>query len=152
MGGPSAKQFVFRDPNKDVTPKADYAGFDVDGPESRRRSVYRYLFRTLPDPFMDAMDCADPSQLTAKRNESVTAVQALAMWNNRFTVRYSRHFADRVAPAGDVAAQVALAYELALGRPPTAEESQVLTGYAVKHGMANACRLILNSNEFLFVD
>ena len=25
-------------------------------------------------------------------------------------------------------------------------------GYAARHGLANACRLILNSNEFVFID
>ena len=42
----------------------DYAGFDVDSPGDRRLSIYRFVFRTLPDPFMDAMDCPDASQLT----------------------------------------------------------------------------------------
>src|SRR5436190_2183164 len=89
MGGPSVKQCIFLDPEVGLTPKADYGNFDVDSAPSRRRSIYRYLFRTLPDPFMDAMDCPDASQLTAKRNVSVTPLQALAMLNNRFVVRYA---------------------------------------------------------------
>jgi len=28
----------------------------------------------------------------------------------------------------------------------------VLTAYAAEHGLENAARLVLNSNEFLFVD
>ena len=31
-------------------------------PAARRRSVYRFVFRTLPDPFLDALDCPDASQ------------------------------------------------------------------------------------------
>ena len=152
MGGPSVKQMVFADPDVDLTPKADYAGFDVDSAESRRRSIYRYIFRTMPDPFMDVMDCADASQLTAKRNVSVTPLQALAMLNNRFVVRYAEHLAEVVAPAGATAAQIERVYELTLSRRPTVDESSVLTEYAAKFGMPNACRVILNSNEFLFVD
>ena len=37
-------------------------------------------------------------------------------------------------------------------RPATAEERAILTEIAAKHGLASACRLILNTNEFLFVD
>jgi hypothetical protein len=101
---------------------------------------------------MDSMDCADASQLTPTRNASVTALQALAMLNNRFIVRQSEHFATRAASlGGTLPEQVAAAYELALGRRPTEKESTALAAYAEKHGLANVCRLILNSNEFMFV-
>lgn len=151
MGGPSVKQFI-QGAGIHVTPKVDYENFDVDSPESFRRSVYRFLFRTLPDPFMDSMDCADASQLTPARNTSVTALQALAMLNNRFVVRQSEHFAARAASLGGALnEQIAAAYELALGRRPTEKESAALIVYAERHGLANVCRLILNSNEFMFV-
>ncbi len=150
MGGPSVKHFV-QGPGIHVTPKVDYLAFDVDSPGSRRRSVYRFLFRTLPDPFMDALDCPDASQFAPVRSTSVTALQALAMLNDRFMVRQSEHFAARVASAGDLRAQVGQAFLLALGRPPTEKESAALASYAARHGMANACRLLLNSNEFMFI-
>lgn len=151
MGRPSVKQFI-ESPGIHVTVNVDYQNFDVDSPASFRRSVYRFLFRTLPDPFMDSMDCADASQLTPTRNASVTALQALAMLNNRFIVRQSEHFAARAAALGGaLPEQIAAAYELALGRRPTEKESAALTIYAEKHGLANVCRLILNSNEFMFV-
>jgi len=151
LGGPSVKQFI-ESPGAHVTPKVDYQNFDVDSSESFRRSVYRFLFRTLPDPFMDSMDCADASQLAPQRNTSVTALQALAMLNNRFVVRQSEHFAARVAALGDrPPARIAAAYQLALGRPPTEKEATALAAYAEKYGLANVCRLILNSNEFMFV-
>lgn len=151
MSGPSVKQFI-EGPGVHVTPTVDYAAFDVDSPAARRRSVYRFIFRTLPDPFMDSLDCADANQLTPARNTSVTALQALSMLNNRFMVRFSEHFAARAAElAGDLSDQVAVAWELALGRPPTEREAAALTAYASRHGLANACRLLLNSNEFMFV-
>jgi hypothetical protein len=99
------------------------------------------------------LDCADPSQLTATRNVSVTALQALAMLNNHFIVRQSEHFAKRVEAAGeDLSAQIRAVYRLALGREPSAGELEELRRYASRHGMANLCRLILNSNEFIFVN
>jgi len=37
-------------------------------------------------------------------------------------------------------------------RTPTAEESKDVSAYAAEHGMANACRILLNCNEFMFVN
>jgi hypothetical protein len=151
MGGPSVKQFI-ESAGVHVTPKLDYENFDVDSPAGLRRSVYRFLFRTLPDPFMDSMDCADASQLTPTRNASVTALQALSMLNNHFMVRQSEHFAERLSQiTGDLRGQIEAMYQLALGRSPSEHEAAALVSYATKYGLANACRLILNSNEFMFV-
>jgi mono/diheme cytochrome c family protein len=152
MGGPSVKQFV-QSKGIHVTPKVDYGAFDVDSPGSYRRSVYRFVFRTLPDPFMDALDCPDASQFAPVRSNAVTAQQALALLNDRFMVRQAEHFAARVREAGPgVEAQVRRAYLLALGREPTPRELGLLARYGAHHGMANACRLLLNCNEFMFVD
>ncbi len=152
MGGPSARHFTLS-PGVHVTPVVEYQKFDLDSPAARRRSVFRFIFRTLPDPFLEALDCPDASQFTPVRAASVTALQALALLNDRFTVRYAEHFAARVqGEATEPTAQVARAFELALGRAPTDCEAKLLTEYAGTHGMANACRLLFNCNEFLFVD
>jgi hypothetical protein len=152
MGGPSVKQFNMS-PGIHVTPNVDYQGFDVDRPEVQRRAVYRFVFRTLPDPFMEALDCPDSSQLTQARNVSVTAPQALALLNDRFMVRMSEHLAARATKSGaDLPAQVEAVYRFALAREPTPKESALLTEYAKKHGLANLCRMVLNCNEFVFVN
>jgi hypothetical protein len=151
MGGPSVKHFK-ESPGIHRTPKVDYTAFDPDAPGSYRRSVYRFIFRTVPDPFMDALDCPDASQFTAKRTVSVTALQALALLNDPFMVRMSEHFAKRAAGDDqDVERQVRQAYRLALLREPDAAELRLLVDYAARHGMANACRVLLNCNEFAFV-
>src|SRR5262249_57155773 len=66
MEGPSVQQFTLR-PGVHVTPVVDYANYDLNSRGSCRRAVYRFLFRTLPDPFFDALDAADPSSLTPVR-------------------------------------------------------------------------------------
>ena len=153
MGGPSVMQFKFDDPNPGVTPKVDYTQFDVDSPESYRRSIYRYIFRTLPDPFMDCLDCPDSSQLAATRNVSLTALQAMAMMNDRLIIRQSEHFAERLQRENKgLKKQIEAACQLALCRAPDFAELKMLEGYAAKYGLANACRIILNSNEFMFVN
>jgi hypothetical protein len=149
MYGPGFRPFGFVD---DHSPHYKYEEHDPDDPAARRRSLYRFLVRSVPDPFMETLDCADPSLIVEKRNETVTALQALALLNDKFMVRMAEHFAARVEKAGDTAAQVTAAYRLALGRAPDADELAVLTEFARKRGLANACRLLLNTNEFSFVD
>ncbi len=152
LGGPSVKQFI-ESPGVHVTPNVDYRNFDVNDPANHRRSVYRFIFRTLPDPFMETLDCPDASQLAARRTESVTALQALAMLNNPFVVRQSEHLADRLCrERPDLPRQIHRLYELLLNRPPTAQETAAFTHYAARHGLPNACRVLLNSNEFMFID
>ena len=152
MGGPGDMQFDIQ-PGIHVTPKVDYTKFDVASPSARRRSIYRFLFRTLPDPFMDALDCPAGDQLTPSRNASVTVQQALAMWNNAFVAHYAERFSARLESLAKTAEdRVTLACELALNRPPSHEEIADLVAYAEKHGLANFCRLILNSNEFMFIN
>jgi hypothetical protein len=102
---------------------------------------------------MDSMDCADASQLTPTRNSSVTALQALSMLNNHFMVRYAEHWATNLEHLHtDSRRQLDWAFQLAYGRRPTQDEIKALSAYGAKHGMANVCRLILNSNEFVFVN
>ena len=75
------------------------------------------------------------------------------MLNNHFMVRQSEHLAERVSKTSKgLDSQVSAAWELALGRPPRRDELKDFTAYARKHGLANTCRVILNSNEFMFVN
>jgi hypothetical protein len=103
---------------------------------------------------MQTLDCPDASQLAPKRETSVTALQALAMLNDRFVIRQSEHAAARLdgEHPGDLSAQLRALYSVALCRPATDEEVTLLSAYARKHGLANAVRMLLNSNEFSFVE
>jgi mono/diheme cytochrome c family protein len=150
MGGPSAEQFLFKD---DHSPVYDYARFDVNSPASLRRSVYRFIVRSVPDPFMESLDCPDASLLTPKRNVTLTAVQALALLNDPIVISQSRRFAQVLREqSGDIEEQIRLAYAKALGRAPRPDETALLAGYAREHGLENLCRLIFNSNEFMFIE
>ena len=156
MGGPSVKQFI-QTPGIHVTPNVDYQNFNVDDLAHYRRSVYRFIFRTIPDPFMETLDCADSSQLTPARSVSVTALQALSMLNDKFIVRQCEHVAARIASQvgaadGDADSQVSALFERTLNRAPTPHERAAFRAYIAQHGLANACRVLLNSNEFMFVN
>ena len=143
MGGPAVRMFFFKD---DHSPIYDYARFDPATPGANRRSIYRFTVRSVPDPFLDRLDCPDPSVITPKRTTTLTAVQALVMLNDPFVIRMAADLA--AVSKGDVDAAVRRVWL----RDPTAVESQRFREYASKHGHENLCRLLLNTNEFLFVD
>jgi mono/diheme cytochrome c family protein len=152
MGGPGWQDFVVEHPEH--SPHYEYGKANPEDPKTWRRSIYRFIVRSQMQPFMTSLDCADPSMRVDKRNESVSPAQALALLNNGFMLTQSAHFAERVkADAGpDVAAQIGRAYRLAAGHAPSAEDGARLAAYAQQHGMTNACRVILNLNEFTFAD
>ncbi len=152
MGGPSDRQFDLK-PGIHVTPLIDYGKFDLDSPAGSRRSIYRFLFRTLPDPFMEALDCPAGDMITPSRENSVTVQQALAMWNDAFIVCQCRHFAERLRTMGSTTDDyVCAAFRLSLGREPSPDERQDFTDYADQYGLESLCRLVFNFNEFVFVD
>ena len=146
MYGPAFQDFVVQHPEH--SPHYEYQLYDPDNPQARRRSIYRFLVRSKPEPFMTVLDCADPSMQVDKRSETLSPLQALALFNNGFMLAQAKHLAERVKDLGGIAA----AFQLAIGRQPTVEERQSLEKYASKYGLANACRVILNLNEFVFVD
>jgi hypothetical protein len=151
-GGPSVRQFV-ESPGIHVTPNVDYDAFDADRPEMKRRSIWRFLFRTLPDPFMETMDCPDASQLAPTRSASVTALQALSLLNNRFVVVRSEHLAARItAETAEGDAQILTLFRRVLLRDPTELERADFRGFVAQHGLANAARLLFNCSEFVFVE
>jgi hypothetical protein len=157
MGGPAAIQFI---QHGDATfmpggnpAFLDYEHFDPDAPENRRRAVYRFLFRTVADPFMDALDCPDGGTITPVRSVSTTALQAFAMLNDAFLIRQCEHIAERLSSrAKTPETQAGLAFETILERVPRSKEQSEFAAYIQRHGLANACQLLLNSNEFLYLD
>jgi len=152
MYGPGFDLFRFKDDHSPIYDHTDLAR--NDDPTTFRRTVYRFVVRSVPNPFLDSFDCADANINVPVRNATLTALQALALLNNPFIIKQAEFFAERLQTVSpdDVPRQIDSAYRLALGRLPTAEERMAMVGYARRHGLANACRVLLNTNEFLFVD
>lgn len=150
-GGPGDRLFVLEHPQH--SPHYQYHLFDPLTAERHRRSIYRFVVRSQPDPWMSVLDCADSSQSTPKRSETTTPLQALSLMNNKFNLFVAEKFAERLQrDANSEAEQIRRAFQLALGRSPSGDELQVLLDYTQTHGLMNSCRLILNLNEFVFVD
>ncbi len=151
MGGPSFQDFVVEKPEH--SPHYQYHLHNPDDPSTHRRSIHRFTVRSQQQPFMTALDCADPSMQVGRRNESVSPLQALALLNNALVISMSKHFAAKLEQMpGDLRAKVRRAHHEAVGRVPAEKELTALTAYAQEHGMENFCRVLFNLNEFMFVD
>uniref|UniRef100_UPI00262D2356 DUF1553 domain-containing protein n=1 Tax=uncultured Gimesia sp. TaxID=1678688 RepID=UPI00262D2356 len=151
MYGPGDRLFVLDKPQH--SPHYLYQKFDPASAEKHRRSIYRFIVRSVPDPFMESLDCADPSQMTPKRLETLTALQALSLMNDHFMVSMSKFYAQKVkAESSDLSVQIKLAFETTLGRAPKQAELDILKDIGSRYGIENVCRLIFNSNEFIFID
>ena len=152
MGGPSVKQFNMK-PGIHVTPIVDYIGFAPDESAMTRRSIYRFLFRTLPDPFMQAMDCPDASSWTPKRTVSMGPLQALALMNDDFVIHMSQRLSGLLAQDHQtVQSRVRALFRKALLRDPDTRELNLISEYVDHYGLANACRFLFNSNAFMFIE
>ena len=151
MGGPSFQDFVVEKPEH--SPHYLYHLHDPDDVRSHRRTIYRFVVRSQQQPFLASLDCADPSLSVDKRNQTLTPQQALALLNNNLSVAMAKHFANRVEVlATDDPGRIRAAFQIAIGREPSAQERDRLVAYVQRHGLANGCRVILNLNEFAFVD
>jgi hypothetical protein len=130
-----------------------YDPLDPVGPEYNRRSIYRFWARGGRSPLLDTFDCPDPSVTAPRRASTTTPLQALALFNNSFTLRMADHFAERlVRERSEVAGQVSRAFEIAYGRPPSEAEHSESLAFVRQHGLAPFCRVMFNSNGFLYVD
>jgi hypothetical protein len=144
LGGPSVRQFVTGPPVQ-LTPTLNYEAYDWAALPKHRRSIYRFVWRGVPDPFMDALDFPDLGMLAPARGFSASALQSLALYNNRFVLHFSGELGKQLTTPEEAVRRVLL-------REPNAEEKTNFTTFAQKNGLAALCRVLLNSNEFLFVD
>ncbi len=123
------------------------------GDDTRRRTIYRFTPRGNQNPFLSTFDCPDPSSTAPRRPVTTTPLQALALLNNAMIFDLADHFAQRIeAKAGhDVTQQVEVAYQLAYTRPATADEVDYCRKFIERHSLPALCRVLFNSNEFLYV-
>jgi len=151
-GGPGVQHFK-TSPGPQATPNLDYAVFDWSSADASRPSIYRVVWRGIADPFMEALDFPDLGLLSPTRNFSASALQALALFNNEFMLRRCEILAARLEPLGaNSRERIRAAFRLVLQREPTSEEASDFAALAERRALPAACRVLLNSDEFLFVD
>ncbi len=147
MGGPGFDFFKTRGGLSGFPPVEEFS------PKELRRMIYAHKIRMESVPVFGAFDCPDAGQSTPHRSWSTTAIQALNLFNSPFIVKQAERFAEHVtSEAGDsIDRQVELAFLKALGRRPTDVELATTTRVTEENGLSVVCRVLFNSNEFLFI-
>ena len=150
LGGPSIHDF--RAFNRAGT--QFYEPQDLSGPEYHRRTIYRMWARGGKSPLLETFDCPDPSTTSPKRSVTTTPLQALSLLNSEFTLRMADSMAaelQRQHP-DNIEQQLTTAFERACGRKPSPIELSPSVAFVQEHGLPAFCRVLFNSNAFLYVD
>ncbi|MCA9201790.1 MAG: PSD1 domain-containing protein [Planctomycetales bacterium] len=140
------------------------AGWGNSSPEERnRRSVYIHLKRSLITPILADFDVADADTTCPVRFATTQPTQALGMLNSDFLNDEAAVFARFLkSQTDDAQQQVALAMRRAFQREP--QDAEVTRGLSLirslrdKHGydpdraLQYYCLVVLNLNEFMFLD
>ena len=130
-----------------------YEMTDPVGAEFNRRTIYRTWIRSGRNLFLDVFDCPDPSTTAPQRAVTTTPSQSLSLLNNSFVLRMSKHLADLATQnSANVESQVQFVAQRAWQRALSADELKTSVDFVRQHSLAAYCRVIFNSNEFLYVD
>ena len=128
------------------------------GTEGRKRSIYTFQRRSLSMPLLETFDAPVLNTSCSRRETSVSALQALTMYNGEFVNTEAQYFANRVRreSSSDLESQIKRAFQIALGRnPKTAEIKKSLDLFQNNRptdNLLSLCRVLLNSNEFIYID
>lgn len=152
MGGPGFDFFKSRGGLSGFPPVEDF------GPQHKRRMIYSHKIRMERVPVFGAFDCPDAGLPTPKRSQSTTAIQALNLFNSQFVIDQAAVFAGRIEDSlksdqieADSTACVDKAFRLAYGRTPSEAELQAAVPVVESYGLPTLCRVLFNTNEFLFI-
>ena len=136
--------------------------FIADYP-TKKRSIYLMQQRIRKQPFLEIFDGADTNGTTGVRPISTTPM------NNEFAHDEAAKLAERVSSASDDGWKIDRIYRLVLGRPATVPEieenraylssirealrqTETPTDHHERQALASFARVLMSSNEFLFVE
>jgi hypothetical protein len=133
---------------------------DGDG----RRSIYINVRRNFLTPMFLVFDYPVPFSTIGKRSVSNVPAQALTMLNNPFVLQQTRLWSVSILAEPGLALEQRLrtVYLAALGRPPSAAETQQMLAFLQQqsqmYGQANdprswhdLCHVLVNLKEFIYV-
>ncbi len=132
---------------------SDYHSHETFGEDGWRRMIYARKIRMQAVSIFGAFDCPDAGQMKPKRTQSITPVQSLSLMNSPFVNRQATFFAQRARnEAGpNLRSQIQRAISLAFSRSASDEETNRLLELASAHGLEQACRVLFNASEFLYL-
>jgi hypothetical protein len=131
-----------------------------DSGKTARRAVYLKVHRNKQDATLDVFDVPDGISTMPVRNLTTTPTQSLFMINGPWMMLRAKAFARRLSQPSSATLdeRIATAYTLAYGRSPTGDEARAATEFLRstaaddQDALVDFCHVILNSNEFLYVD
>jgi hypothetical protein len=139
-------------------------------PSRDRRTIETRIVRNAPDALLSAFDAPDGTGSTPRRDVTTTSTQALLMLNGPWALARTQALANRLerltpgSPGG--ADRIVLGYRLALSRLPEPEEVEEATAFVGRvkagtqplvrggdrKGLVDFCHVLLNCNEFFYID
>ncbi len=139
---------------KYVTSTANQA---YTGYTTTKRSIYLPVIRSALYDFFQVFDFPDPSAIHGERSVTVVPTQALFLLNGKLLDESAIALAKRFRPAKPEleAAAVASLLEELFGRPPQHAETERIHDFLARHpgdSWKGLCRVLLSSNEFLYLD
>ena len=128
-----------------------------------RRSVYIFIKRSLIPPELSVFDFPETDTSCEARFLTTQAAQAMNMLNGSFMQEQSKNLAEQTAKDGTgLANAMRTAIERAYSRPASAEETQKAVkrvgslrekfGLTEQQAFREYCLVLLNSNEFIYLD
>jgi mono/diheme cytochrome c family protein len=120
--------------------------------DARRRSVYVFQRRSIPLPMMAVFDATVFNETCPVRSATTTPLQALTLMNGSLVNEEAGYLAARVKKdAGDDRrAQVARLFEIVFNRAPDSGEAVRMATF--QGSLEALCRVVLNSNELMYVE
>ena len=133
-----------------------------DPDEANRRSVYVFVRRNARYPLFEAFDMPDTHETCSRRQQTVSVTQTLNLLNDSLVLHWAKAFAKQVKndQAMSVDEQIQRSFRLAFSRPPSTRELEATRQFLAKQttvasadqALIDLCHMLLNSNEFLYVD
>jgi hypothetical protein len=133
--------------------------------ESKRRLVYLPLRRSNLPTLLNLFDFGDATTTSEGRSRTNIAPQALFMMNSKFVAERAETLAKALLEASESDdSRVERAYRLILARTPRPEETAAAQAYLRRYppgqsgtenglaGWRSLCRILLASNDFIYVN
>ena len=92
------------------------------------------------------------NQVTPRRTVSTTPLQALNLLNSQFVMQQAEFLANRIEKSSDDRrTQINNAFQFCVNRAPSEDEMTMSNKVIEELGMVQFCRIMLNTNEFVFI-